>query len=200
MLIMNNDYELIYFYQLCYQHNFVVKTIYKKYRSLLCFSSLKVFNKFFYLPFRVEMLFTLHANVIIYSLKTFSQTFKKSFKNYLIQNNYYMNLNFINKYSQFNFMQARNEQNSDITVSDELLTKIFSDSEKFDQIRIIKNNLHKLTNLEAKIIKQKLIGKSISEIMVSENYSYKQIDNATQRSIRKLKKNTLHSKFKEYNT
>ncbi len=181
---LNNDHELIYFYRM--GNKKPINIIIQKYHQEIQYIKLWTFKKFYNLPLELCDFDSITYFATIISLEKYNHKYKNTFKNYLLANIRWNMLNLINKYLN----KKHTVINNAIAIDENLISIKYQEQNSYKNNSkyrdYIFNNLNKLSNVEKNIFMYKLDGKSNSEIVEITNFNYKKIDNAIQRSIKKL--------------
>ncbi|MDQ7983007.1 MAG: sigma-70 family RNA polymerase sigma factor [Spiroplasma sp.] len=178
-----NDDELIYLF-LVIKNDWAFNYLYQKYLKLIKILTKKVFYKFFSIPLELNDFDAITYLIFYQSIINFQEKRNKSFKNFFLNNLNWGLLKYFKKYT------GKNHQVLNLACSyqDYLLDNNFNFQDQFKQIVWI-NQLDdlNLSVFEKNVLKLKYQGFSNQEIMAKLNLTYKQVDNAFQRVIFKLR-------------
>lgn len=173
------DEELIYLY-LVAKNDLALTFLYERYLKLLIGVGKKIFNRFFTIPLEWNDLASDIYFIFYNSIYNFKDIKNKSFRNYLLSNLSWGILNYVKKY------MSKNHQiiNLAFQYQDYLINEIPQYYE--NKVDFESYNLN-LSQSEKNVLQLKQQGFSNQEIMKQLNLSYKQVDNAWQRTNLKLR-------------
>lgn len=174
-----NDEELIYLF-LVIKNDWAFNYLYQRYLNLIKSFTKKIFYKFFSIPLELNDFDTIAYLIFYQSVINFQERKNKLFKNFFLNNLKWGLLKYFKKYI------GKNHQILNLASSyqDYLLNNNFS---YYDQFKQIEWNDLNLSFFERNVLKLKYQGFSNQEIVTKLNLNYKQVDNAFQRVISKMK-------------
>lgn len=174
-----DDEELIYLFSVI-KNDWAFNYLYQKYLNLIKTFTKKIFYKFFSIPLELNDFETVTYLIFYQSVVDFQLRKNKSFKNFFLNNLNWGLLKYFKKYT------GKNHQilNFASSYQDYLLDNNFGFYDQFKQFELSDLNL---SFFEKNVLKLKYQDFSNQEIMAKLNLNYKQVDNAFQRVILKVK-------------
>lgn len=175
-----DDEELIYLFSVI-KNDWAFNCLYQKYLHLIKTFTKKIFYKFFSIPLELDDFETIAYLLFYQSVVTFQVRKNKSFKNFFLNNLNWGLLKYFKKYTNKNHQIL----NFASDYQDYLLdSSSFVSYDQFKQFDLSDLNL---SFFEKNVLKLKYQGFSNQEIMTKLNLNYKQVDNAFQRVVIKIK-------------
>ncbi len=186
-----NGYEMIYLFK--EGNKKPIFNLNKKYNSKIKIIINKILEKFYNIPLEISDFDFLIYFSIEKAMKIYNDKYQKKFSNYLFQFIKWETFNLIKKFLNNKHKILNNtlflEENSFLIVKNDIKYSFLEKKNNF----LVDNfdNLNKLSRIERDIFLYKWKGKSNIDIMKITKFNYKKIDNAIQRSIKKLSINHL---------
>lgn len=192
MLISKNDAwlsdaEVIYLYQENYQtRRSLLHLMFFRYQIMLSQRQRQIYCHFYHLPFELDDLNWLQYVTITAAVVNFQNRYNKSFKNYLVALFTWRVKNEIRRCWNKATVTTSQTVSLERLVREKPIITAVNNHHHWEKV-VLNRCVQFLTPLERTVIQMRMSGYNTKEVIQRTNLKYRQVDNALQRSVQKLK-------------